>query len=610
MKTIQDYFELHSKLAEDVAKAGGFFHDNFITDKQIPYPRNSIQSLRLFYALLAKLLDARAFDKAAALLWGRELFSPHASSVSLIWSALEANTENLIIGAAAMGKSYTPGIWIVLDWLCDPQLTAVKVLSSTEAHAKRNVFAHIKNLHRQSILQLPGDVKDTRIAVGEDDKMGIQLMTVPPGEEGRGRLRGFHPSPRQQPHPRYGPLTRIRVVLDEAEEIPSGAWEEIDNILITRSDNMGIKVIAMTNPKDRSSKFGQRCEPEDGWGSVSIDESTSWQTSGNAVVTRLDGARCENVMTGVTIHHGLLSVDGYNKFAKNPNSPEYFTMARGWFPETGLSMRIIDEALFTSAIRAFNFTDRAQYFLSVDLAFEGEDDVIAGLFRVGPVSRSEPTPNKPYGVELVTLLQVNKHCPYKQSDPRYKTQTLWIADEVVRLARELSVLPASLIVDRTGSGTGVDDVLKQLLGPEVTGINYSVSSTPTKIFSEDTQTCEERYDRIVTEMMFTLRAWLEHDILRINPACANLSRLRSELTARRFRTVAGGKLRVESKAEYKSRGNVSPDCGDTVMMGAWHIRMRYDDLPAMLALSGVQDNLYVLKSQVSEESPYVQFDDN
>src|ERR1700761_2697333 len=113
--------------------------------------------------LIPRLLNKGAYAEVAHLLWGHSLFNAEPESVQLIWKEIRENAMVLIPGGGSLGKSYNAAAYFLLDWLADPLWTCVKVVSVTAQHAKRNVFAHIKNLHRSSFIPLPGIIKGESI---------------------------------------------------------------------------------------------------------------------------------------------------------------------------------------------------------------------------------------------------------------------------------------------------------------------------------------------------------------------------------------------------------------------------------------------------------------
>lgn len=522
--------------------------------------------------MVQKWLNEGDYLNAARLLWNEKSFLVEPQSVRKIWDALPLYAEVMMQGAGSLGKTYTPATWFMLDWIRDPEWTCIKVVSLTGQHAQRNCFAQMKNLHATSIIQLPGECLGKSIQVGNDDKQGIHLLAIPKGDTGEGSLRGFHPVPRSELHPQFGMLSRVRAILDEAEKIPHGVWQGVNNMLIARAGVEHVKVCAASNPQDRNSEFGLKCEPEKGWESVQMGVDESWKGKKGAHVICLDGAKCENVVQRKVVYEGLLTWEGYQHYLRlGDTHPEYITMARGWFPESGLSMNIISHDMVERAIGNFRFYGKTVYAAAVDLAFEGGDRAVMSIGRFGRLAKEEK-----FGLEAVSQFELAHR------------KTLEMADEIMKICKNLHVTPDWLACDRTGNGTGVHDALCSKFGPEVMGIHFGSGSTDTKVLADDQQKASELYDGIVTEVWFAMRKWLEFGFLKFSPAM-KMDNLRKELTARRYKTK-GERVRVESKGDYKARGFNSPDEADSLSMLLHLVRLRSSDFAA-----------YMIKAPSNEE---------
>jgi hypothetical protein len=566
------------------------------------------QGIAYLHRLIPGMISRDMHVDVAHILWGGTLFNPEPESVRLIWEHIRKTATLMVQGAGSLGKSYSLAAYLLLDWLEDPLYTCIKVVSVNSEHAKRNVFAHLKNLHRQSSIPLPGVAKGESIQASKDDKQGIHLVAIPQGEEGSGRLQGFHPVPRENVHPKFGTLSRVRAILDEAEEIPAGVWEDIDNMLITMDGIEHVKVGAAANPRDIDSKFGRRCEPVEGWNSFDIEASINWRSKLGWDVVRLDGARCENVIQKRMVFPGFLTYDGYRRYLlQGDTSPEYYTMARGAFPIKGLAINVIPREFLDRAIGNLNFTGRVTYCASVDLAFEGGDTAPMTIGRFGMALGYKKANGENVEFDKPKYaLQAESQFELIKNDPSGKlTQTPWLAEQIRGYCKSLSIKDIWLIVDRTGNGTGVHDILRSPppggVGPEVTGIHYGASSTDLRLFSESTEKASELYDGIVTELFFAARNFLEFDYLKISPSL-DIQRLSEELCTRRFKP--GNKVRVESKKEYKARGHDSPDAADSVTLLVHLVRLR-EGFEAMLLSTTESTRNQEFTSGIVDNIPYM-----
>ncbi len=561
-------------VVKDYDSAATVLLETFVNNPPLPIKPGS--GLSFINQIIPSLLLEAQYHYVARLLWPESLFDLRPKSVQAIWAALPNESELIVQGAGSMSKSYTMAAWLLLDWLCDPEYTCVNIVSITAEHARRNVFAHIKNLHAKSLVPLPGHVKDRSITVGNDPQQGIHLVAVPQGDDGAGRLQGLHVVPRKSPHHYFGSVSRIRAILDEAEEIPSGIWLDVDNFLIGKSSSEHIKVFCAANPRDRSSLFGQRCEPKDGWTSISIDTSYEWQSKLGWKILRLDGATCENVVERKQLFPGFITYEGFQRYvALGIDHPEYYTMGRGWFPEANPALAIISPSMVDRNIGDCRFISSVVYCAAVDLAFEGGDRAVMSIGRYGladgwqPYNQSFQLFDRPRNVlQLETQFELAK------------AETDAMTTDIITKCKAMSIKPQWLIVDRTGNGTGVHDMLKVRFGHEVLGLNFGDGSSHTKILEEDTEFADELYHGVWTELWFATRKFLEFGYLKLTRH-TNFNELIGQYTSRRYKQSTQGRVIAESKREYKKRGFRSPDHGDSANLLVHLVRQRTDFVASM-----------------------------
>jgi hypothetical protein len=197
---------------------------------------------------------------------------------------------------------------------------------------------------------------------------------------------------------------------------------------------------------------------------------------------------------------------------------------------------------------------------------------------------------------------------YGEGQPRYglqlkaqfplaKCATDEMYAQVVSTCIKLRIKPEHLCVDRTGSGTGVHDLLRSRWNLATQGINYSEGASEMKIMAEDLLTPKEEFQRIDSELWFTMLRWAEFDYLKITPG-VDVTKLNDQLQGRRYR-VSGKKTRVESKADYKSRGKDSPDEADSLSLmvmaarRAFSVVLSMNNDPEYLPDMGDDDEFYM-----------------
>ena len=521
------------------------------------------------------LLNADQFEAAATVLWGEAVYDWRPHSAQETWRCLFEYDKLLIQGAGAMGKTFNAAAWFLLDWMRDPEYTCVKVVSLTEAHAQRNVFAAIKTFYRTALVRPEFEGSEDlvkSIQANDDDKNGIHLVAVPKGDSGMGTLRGFHPSPRAKHDKKWGRMSRTHVVLDEAEEVPAGVWEGLQNIL-SAADTEGakgrIKIFGASNPKDRTSEFGKRCEPIRGWQTVDCEEDFEWESRDGWHILRLDAARCENVVKRKIVFHGFQTFQGYQAYEARGKTAEYYTMARGWFPQEGIAMGIITPSMMDNAMGNVRFIGPVVPLAAFDLALEGKDQVVCSHGRFGLSDGWTPRSGAfiPWKSPRV-VLQLDSQIDFP------KKATLEQTKQIMDFCKQMKISPNWLCVDRTGNGAGISDALCSLFGKEVLGVNYSWAASETNILGEDTQRANELYSGVVTELIFGLSKYLEFEYLKISPSFANEDLVRQAI-ARRYKQAGQGLVRVESKGDFvkRTRQN-SPDQLDSLSLLVYLFRQR------------------------------------
>lgn len=562
--------------------------------------KNDAHANVVLAAFLQYLLDNRRYIDAATLLWKPTLFSGEPRAVRLMWNALFDYTAVMVPGGASMGKSYSMGVWMLLDWLRDPNFTNVQAVGPSEKHLEKNLFSHLVKLHRASSIPLPGDIRELEITCDPKQKdSGIFGVVVPIGKKAAGRLQGVKVVLRPKIHTQFGPTSRVRFMLEEAENIPVGIWEDVTNIFANASGTERFKIACPFNPKDPNSQCAIRCEPRDGWQSVDVETSEEWDSKRGWRVIRLDGYKSENVLQNQEIYFGLQTKSGLDALILNSGgvgTPGYYTMARGWYPPQGIDLAVIPQHLVLELFGKFEFVDTPKPCAAVDVALEGGDNAIHILGRTGLASGWRRPPKDGKDGVFERFKNANGHSIQKeclQVDQIFlqpKGDTLVLVEGIKRVCIGAYVTGENLVVDRTGNGAGVHDLLVGTPGFHATkGVNGSSSPTERKILQEDQKLPCDEYAYLVSELWFALRKFIEFGFVKLSPDIPQ-DPIIAELTGRRFLLAAGAKTKVESKADYKSRGNKSPDRADGLTMLVHGMRLNSGGPPSALGANYREDD--------------------
>jgi hypothetical protein len=473
------------------------------------------QAKAWIWALVKRLLDTERYALAGMVLWGPALFNAGPKAVQQLLKFVRGTQNMIVLGAAAMGKTYTLICYCLLDWLRDPEYTEIKIISTTGGHAKSQSFSTLQRLYQASIIPLPGLSMDGFVGLNPKDRhSAITLVAIPQGEDGRGVLQGFHPVPRSRPHPMFGAMSRVRALLDEAEEIPVGVWEGVSNLLASAWGAEAVKVACATNPRDVTSKLAQLAEPVNGWTTLNMDTDKEWVSAERWNVLRLDGVEAENVAQRELVYPGFLTWDGYQKFALElgGQSPKYLTFGRAMYPLSALQNTLIPYSLLEAVIGQFIFDQRTVGCSGIDLAFEGGDRIIVFVGKYGRAIGFQPLKGQP------VLWKKPRYCV--QADQYYempKERTIALASSIEVRLKGLQIHPDWTTCDRTGVGTGAHDALCEQWSPMVRGVMWGAEAGGYKLLADDHDYSVEIYDGITTEMYARVRKFLEFGYLAFHP---------------------------------------------------------------------------------------------
>ena len=577
--------------------------------------------LKIVQDLLQHLLDNDMYLEAATLQWGSEQFNTEPESTTRVFKAMQEGSTILLMGASSMSKTYGAGAFMLLDYLRDPYCTTVKLAAVNEDHLRKNLFAHVVNLYRSCCVPSPHEitVQDSTLWMGIKAAgygFGISGIAFKQSQETSGQFKGYKAQPvRKKKHPKFGYLSRLRVLGDEGQNWPNGPFKDFNSLIASKSGTELIKIAVAFNPESSSVHVVQLAEPEHGWSIDDMDRMYDYNSKAGWRVCRLDAALCENVKQRRVVYPGLQTYEGFISYLKagGDNSPNYSCFARGWPPMKGDVNTIIPPSWPQESKGEAVFIENPEVFASVDLAFTGKDSAQMAIGRWGLASGWEDNSGKftPFKDRLNAgkdkprhVLQIDQLIPLQKHD-----DTVKMAEEIIGRCKMLSISPENVAVDKTGYGFGTWSHLRKVWG-EVVGIAWNEKATEGKIVAEDQNGADKQCDGLMSEMWWAFRRWLDPSCraILISPIVPN-SPLFSQLTSRRYRTGAKG-IKVEPKEEYKSRNQNSPDEADAVIMMVHIIRLTSDVIPGLVEQQtpkgqsggGTHLKLYSLKGYQSVET--------
>jgi hypothetical protein len=531
--------------------------------------------LPIIQTYVHQLMNNGGMPQAAAILWTPTQFSPNPQSVKDVWSLFDVTNNGLIMGAASMGKSFSMGVRLFLEFLRDPEWTGIRVVGPSEDHLEQNLFSHLVGLHKDCMLPMPGEIGDLFIGMDRRNQLAsIRGIVIPKGNVKKaGRLQGGKRKPRKIPHPIFGPLSRMFIFIDEIENVPMGIWHDIDNVLSNVTADGGFKILGAYNPTNLGDEVAKRAEPPFGWNAFDEDKHFRWVSTRGWDILRLDGEKSENVIAGKMIYPGLQTREGLEIIAKNAggtDSAGYATMGRGIYPKQGTQLSVIPGGMLAKWVGEFIWMDDPVPVGSTDIALEGGNNAVYTLGKWGQATGIKYPPSLDFPNGRTVMFKNDKG----NITPRWALQaetqfplpigeTVSMKNSIVGTNKKAGVRPEYYACDRTGPGAGVADLIRYEWSGSIHDVNYSQGASEDKLMVEDSKTCKDQYMYMFSELWFAMRTWGEFSYFLISPK-VDMSKLSQQLTQRRFR--AGSLTRVESKTDYKSRGFSSPDEADSLTL--------------------------------------------
>lgn len=434
---------------------------------------------------------AWAADKLDAVLWSKQR--------EIVESVTE-HRRTAVRSCHGAGKSWTAGM-LAAHWIdTHPPGEAIVVSTApTYKQVHAVLWEEIRKQHRTG--DLPGTVLQT-----DEWKIGDVLV-------GMGRKPADHDEHGFQGiHRRY-----VLVILDEACGIPSPLWDAVE--AITTNDDA--RILAIGNPDDPNTQFGNVCKPGSGWNVLSISS--------------LDTPNLSREWVPDYMRPLLPSAEWVEDARKRwgEDSPVYASKVLGQFPELSEDTLIPQRFIVAAQNRTID-TVAVPAKLGVDVARFGTDRTVLALAHGGHI---------------------------RVIESRGKQSTVETTGRVVHALREHDV--TEVRVDGVGVGGGVVDQLFEQ-GHPVLDMQAGAGATDPAMFKNAR-----------AEWYWCLRKLFEDGLIDLDPDDDELA---SQLAALRYAYTSRGQIVIESKDDMRKRGMPSPDRADAVMLVAARVNLPSNEI--------------------------------
>ena len=273
------------------------------------------------------------FKNAWAIMWPKYEWNDWTAMMVSAWCNYK---YIMVIGAQRASKTYTFAHCAYLDYMSNPIETMTSIATVTFDGLRQRMWSDILQAHETCVLvqnninglTVRSTTNECRIYLTESareaaEKFQIHGMSVSRTEDAEGRIRGGH-------------ANRRRIILDEAQDMPMAIFDAVSNPMSAPD----AKFVALSNPVEKVSRFGEWCEPEQGWSSVDENDEF-WKLrvgGGQGICLHFDGLKSPNIKAGRTLYPYMITQQSIDEVISihGPDSVQYWALIRGFFPPDGM----------------------------------------------------------------------------------------------------------------------------------------------------------------------------------------------------------------------------------------------------------------------------------
>lgn len=460
---------------------------------------------------------------------------------------------SVVRGCSGSSKSTSAALYGHYFFRCAPLHTAVLCVSTSIDGAKRRLWREASRFYAGFCAKVGADgsrqLESPRPAIYAAEKDGAHIygiVAVGKGTEQEAikTLKGFHPK-------------RILLILDEADSVPQDLVDVFDvNLQVGTTE---AQLIALGNDPSPFNTLGRLCDVEH-----EPRDADEWEPRGDTRVLTFNGFKSPNIRDGGK-WKGIFDQKNLDDIlSKHPAGSRYVDIfVRGRYNPDGADDVVIPESLFLRFRARENdvvWRDTVEHCALLDPAFGGDRCV----WRPMDVGFDVEGNRRVLFGPPMTLGIVG-------DDPANPAE-YQIAKRVMALNKSAGVEPENFILDCTGTGRGTRSVLLREFSTEIKGCEFGGSASDRRVSEVNDKKCNEEYDRKVTELYFSFREFIEAGMIRglDKETCR-------EFSGRTFKVKgsgAGKRYSIESKQDFRDRGNASPDLADAAVLGSELLRLK------------------------------------
>lgn len=482
----------------------------------------------------------------------------------------------VLMGPGSSGKTHEASWIYLVDYFAWPEETLVMVSSTDMRGLQLRVFGEMKTLWEKAkdrYPELPGNIVDSKCAICtdalEEDKVRdmrkgvIGIPTIQNGKQvGLGKWCGCKQK-------------RIRLIADECQFMGISFLSAFANL----DKNVDFRAVCLGNPNDPLDPLGKAAEPLDGWAShLEPDKTSVWKTRFmNGVCVNLIGTDSPNFdfpESEPTRYRYLISREKIaNTLSFFPkDSVEYYSQCVGAMKVGVLARRVITRDLCS------------QFGAMGDVIWKGDPRVVIGAMDSAYGGDRCVGGKIEFGLDSSGTQVIRVHQPQivpivvkrNELTPSPEDQ---IAEWVKEFCDHNGIEPDNFFHDSTGRG-GLGTAISRVYSDRCNPVEFGGTPTPRPVSLDlwiydmkeqrrRLKLCSEHYDRLVTELWWSIRLAITARQLRGLP-----EDVMEELCMREWDKVKEDKIRIETKKDMKERVGRSPDLGDWLAIAIEGARRR------------------------------------
>lgn len=300
----------------------------------------------------------------------------------------------------------------------------------------------------------------------------------------------------------------IMIIMDEASGIQKDIWDGASGIKTGEI----VKHIAAGQPHDPASEFAQ-CFKHPNWHKIHISALESPNITGECYIPGLTDMNW---------------IDGRKAEGWTPETLIWRVRVLGEFPEMSVNS-LISLSVLQEAVERKRVAEEGKLVMGIDVAREGDDK---SVFLVMDITGRE------VHIEWVE-----------------KWDTMAVVGKAVELYNRFNL--QEIGVDVIGLGAGVYDRLREVIGYEkVVPVNVALQNYPPIHWAYGRRDTVLQFLNLRAELFWTLKKGMDiWGLLDVGNTVSDLSDLR-------FHYDSQGRIKIESKQEFKKRNHRSPDFAD------------------------------------------------